>query len=188
MNAACKVLIVDDEFWVRENLRNLLGAEKLPLQVLEPAANGEEALRIMEKEHPDILITDITMPFLNGNELIKAAKKRFPLMPTIVLSGYSDFAYVREALLNGAIDYLLKPVSKSALLDVLDKAFSLLNALRQKEREQTEQQERVRQASSLLRDGELSALIAEDTRTAGYFLSSLPSSWSLRFLRSSSSR
>ncbi len=167
MSIACKVLIVDDEFWVRENLKSLLASEKLPLLVLEPAENGEEALRIMESERPDILITDIAMPFLNGNELIKAVKLRFPQMPMIVLSGYNDFSYVREALLNGAIDYLLKPVSKSALLDVMDKAFSILNGSREREREQSEFQERLRLASSILRDGELSALIAEDALDGG---------------------
>jgi FixJ family two-component response regulator/AraC-like DNA-binding protein len=175
MNAGCKVLIVDDEYWVRENLRNLLAAEKLPLRLLEPAANGEEALRMMETERPDILITDITMPFVNGNELIKAARQRFPRMPTIVLSGYSDFAYVREALLNGAIDYLLKPVSRSALLDVLDKALSILDRGREQELEHAEQQERIRQASAILRDGELSLLVAEEgaSRSAHAALSPL---------------
>jgi len=162
MSAACKLLIVDDEFWVRENLTNMLAAEKLPLSLLEPAENGEDALRIMENERPDILITDINMPFVNGNELIKLVKKRFPQMPVIVLSGYNDFAFVREALLHGAIDYLLKPVTRNALLDVLDKALSILNGSRDREREQTEMQEKLRLASSILRDGELSALIAED--------------------------
>src|SRR5208282_5607501 len=78
------------------------------------------------------------------------------------LSGYNDFAFVREALLHGAIDYLLKPVTRNALLDVLDKALSILNGSRDREREQTEMQEKLRLASSILRDGELSALIAED--------------------------
>jgi FixJ family two-component response regulator/AraC-like DNA-binding protein len=164
--AKCKLLIADDEFWVRENIKSLLAAEKLPFSLLEPAEDGEDALRIMESERPDILITDINMPFLNGNELIKAAKKRFPQMPVIVLSGYNDFAFVREALLNGAIDYLLKPISKSALLDVLDKALSILNSSREMEREQSELREKLRVASSILRDGELSALIAEDAPDA----------------------
>jgi FixJ family two-component response regulator/AraC-like DNA-binding protein len=167
MSAPCKLLIVDDEFWVRENLKSMLAAERLPLFLLEPAENGEDALRIMESERPDILITDINMPFVNGNELIKVVKKRFPQMPVIVLSGYNDFAFVREALLHGAIDYLLKPVTRNALLDVLDKALSILNGSRDREREQTEMQEKLRRASSILRDGELSALIAEDAPDGG---------------------
>lgn len=184
MSAACKVLIVDDEFWVRENLRSMLASENLPLLLLEPAENGEDALRIMENERPDILITDITMPFLDGNGLIKAARKRFPRMPTIVLSGYTDFAYVREALLNGAIDYLLKPVSRSALLAVLDKAFEILNGDRKREREQSEFQERLRLASSIMRDGELSTLIAEDAQNGARPQGSPPWTWSSRFSRS----
>jgi FixJ family two-component response regulator/AraC-like DNA-binding protein len=162
VSTACKLLIVDDEFWVRENLRSLLAGQKLPLSLLEPAEDGEEALRIIERERPDILITDINMPFVNGNELITVVKERFPQMPVIVLSGYDDFAFVREALLHGAVDYLLKPVTRSALFDVLDKALSILNSSRERERDQSQMQEKLRRASSILRDGELSALIAED--------------------------
>jgi len=163
----CKILIADDEYWVRENLKNLLNWQELCIELIEPAIDGEDALSKIESERPDILITDVNMPFINGTELIRRAKELQPHMQAIVVSGYSDFAYVREALLNGAVDYLLKPITKGALLDVLEKALNIIGSNREQEQEQTELHEKLLMASSILRDGELSDLIAEDVVDAG---------------------
>ena len=163
----CKILIADDEYWVRENLKNLLNWQELCIELIEPAIDGEDALSKIEAERPDILITDVNMPFINGAELIRQAKELQPHMQVIVVSGYSKFSYVREALLNGAVDYLLKPITKGALLDVLEKALNILGSNREQEQEQTELHEKLLLASSVLRDGELSDLIAEDVVDAG---------------------
>jgi len=159
----CKILIADDEYWVRENLKKLLNWDELSIELIEPAVDGEDALNKIAEQLPDILITDVNMPFINGTELIRRAKELQPKLQAIVVSGYSDYAYMREALLNGAIDYLLKPITKGALLDVLDKALSILGFNRAKEREQTMLREKLLMASSVLRDGEMSELIAKDT-------------------------
>jgi DNA-binding NarL/FixJ family response regulator/AraC-like DNA-binding protein len=120
-----KVLVADDEYWVRENLCTLLSGLGRPLDILIPADDGEQALARLEAERPDVLITDIDMPFLDGNQLIKAAKTISPEVQIVVLSGYSKFAYVREALIDGALDYLLKPVEAADLTRVLDQAEAL---------------------------------------------------------------
>jgi response regulator of citrate/malate metabolism len=104
-------LIADDEYWVRENLRTILSWQEYSFDFLEPAVDGEDVLLSMEKECPDILFTDINMPFVNGVELVNIVKSRYPHVVTIILSGYSDFEYVRSALLSGAIDYILKPLT-----------------------------------------------------------------------------
>jgi YesN/AraC family two-component response regulator len=158
----CTLLIVDDEYWVRENLRAMLSTRELPIAVLEPAVDGEDAARRIEAERPDILITDITMPFMNGNDLIREVRKRHPRMPVIVLSGYRDFRFVRDALLSGAVDYLLKPVTKDALLDVVGRALSMLHASLAHEQEQAQLGRKLAMASSIIRDQGLSNLIAED--------------------------
>lgn len=160
--ATFRLLFADDEFWVRENLKNLVDWQELMITLSEPAVDGEDAIRRIEAERPDILITDINMPFVTGNELIRFAKERYPHMAIIVLSGYSDFAFVRDALLCGAVDYLLKPVSKTALLNVLEKAIAVLSGSRALEREKAELNENLLRASSILRDREMSSLIAED--------------------------
>jgi len=165
--AECRILIADDEYWVRENIRNMLTQGTTPFCVLEPAEDGEEAALRIERDHPDILITDINMPIVDGNELIKVAKRVRPQMPVIVLSGYSDFVLVRQALLSGAIDYLLKPVTQSALLEVLDKAVSILDAAKAEEKERAELRKKLALATSLLRDETMSVLVADDSADAG---------------------
>jgi len=162
----CRILIADDEYWVRENIRTMLARGSTPFVMLEPAEDGEEAALRIEREHPDILITDINMPLVDGNELIRIAKKVRPQMPVIVLSGYSDFVLVRQALLCGAIDYLLKPVTQSALLEVLEKAVSILDAAKAEEKERAEVKRKLAIATSLLRDETMSALVADDSSDA----------------------
>ena len=159
----CRVLVADDEYWVRENIRTMLSAAAAPFRLLEPAEDGREAAARIERESPDILITDINMPHVDGNELIRVAKRLRPQMQVIVLSGYSDFELVRQALLGGALDYLLKPVTQIALLEVLDKAVSVMNAARSEEKERAELLRKVALAASVLRDERLSALVSDDS-------------------------
>ncbi len=161
-DSSFRLLIADDEHWVRENLMHVLDWRDLMIETLEPAVDGEDALRKVESGRPDILITDINMPFVSGNDVIRSVKERYPRTAVIVLSGYSDFAFVREALMCGAVDYLLKPVSKSALLGALEKAIAALGNLRAREAAEVELSEKLLSASSFLRDRELSALIAEE--------------------------
>jgi two-component system, response regulator YesN len=161
-DTSLRLLIADDEYWVRENLLHVLDWGELMIEPLEPAVDGEDALRKVESGRPDILITDINMPFVSGNDLIRSVKQRHPQTAVIVLSGYSDFAFVRDALVCGAVDYLLKPVSKSALLEALEKAIAALGNLRAREAAEVELNEKLLSASSFLRDRELSALIAEE--------------------------
>ena len=120
--ALLSVLIADDEYWIRESLRTALDWPAYAMSVLEPACDGEEALTALKSRHVDILITDINMPYLSGVELIRQAQSVSPQTAILVLSGYSDYEYVRQALLAGALDYLLKPISKASLLEALDKA------------------------------------------------------------------
>jgi YesN/AraC family two-component response regulator len=151
-----KILIVDDEYWVCENVKSLLGSLGPGLVVLDPAHNGEDALARAESEKPDLVISDIDMPFMTGNQFIKELKRAYPQTLAVVLSGYSDFSYVREALLDGAIDYLLKPVSPESLDAVLQKARDRL------EGSWAEDQT----AASWLEDGALTALLQEPGQTA----------------------
>lgn len=160
--AACKLLIADDEPWVRENLVGLVDWKELSIELAEPAEDGEDALRKVESGKPDILITDIDMPHMDGNELIRRVKKSHPGLQVIVLSGYGDFAYVRDALLHGALDYLLKPVTRGALADVLEKALGALSSERETEREAADSRARLLEATSILRDGEMSLAISEE--------------------------
>lgn len=154
-----KVLIADDEYWIRENLRGLLDWPEHSFLFLEPVEDGEQALEAIRSQCPDIVITDVNMPFLSGTELIEKVRAEFPETVFVALSGYSDYDYVRSALLAGAVDYLLKPISKGDLLEVLDKAVSRIIAGRKRKLEQKETQEKLRIASMSAADRELSQLI-----------------------------
>lgn len=121
-----KVLAADDEFWSRENIRNLIPWEEYSLEFLEPACDGEEVMERIEEEKPDIILTDINMPFLSGLELLERLQKEYPEIITVAISGYDDFDKVKGVFVSGGLDYLLKPVGKEEMVKVLTKALNLL--------------------------------------------------------------
>ena len=96
------------------------------LELLEPAKDGEDVLNKIEEYRPDILITDINMPFINGVELVRLIKEKYPDIIIFIISGYSNFSYVKDTLVAGAINYLLKPITKVDLVSTLSKALEIL--------------------------------------------------------------
>jgi len=127
-----KVLIVDDEMLVRVGMRSLIQWEEHGFRVIGDAADGEAALALMESEVPDIVLTDIVMPGMDGLRLIEEAGKKYPGVRFIVLSSHSDFDYVREAMKLGADDYVLKTSVRP------DEFLKILNETRRKaEQERT---------------------------------------------------
>lgn len=124
-----KVMLVDDELLVRLGIKSLIDWEKHNFEFIGDAADGEKALELMERQVPDILLTDIVMPRMDGLALIEAVKRRYPRMLVIVLSSHNEFDYVRKAMKLGAQDYLLKTSLKpSELLDLLVEAAHKLAA------------------------------------------------------------
>ncbi|MGG1517874.1 response regulator [Paenibacillus oryzisoli] len=102
-----RVLIVDDELPLRQELRSLPWAS-FGAEFVGEAENGEEALELCERLQPDLVITDITMPIMNGMELFRAIKQKWPFMQVVLLTCHSDFHYAQEALRLGALDYFTK--------------------------------------------------------------------------------
>ena len=152
------ILFADDEYWTREKIRRMIQWEKYGLEFLEPAVDGEEVLQKMEESRPDILITDINMPFLNGVELLEQVHARFPDVVTFVISGYDDFEYVKGTFMSGAMNYLKKPVTKVELVNAIVKALEAIS-----EREQEKRQ--LVKAASLIQDREFSQMIQRDRRS-----------------------
>lgn len=114
-----KALIVDDEVIIRKGIVKLLEHPGGSVSRVAEARNGEEALRMMAADRPDILITDIQMPVMDGLQLIARARSMYPGLAIVVLSGYAEFKYVQEALRHQAADYLLKPVTGDKLHEVI---------------------------------------------------------------------
>jgi len=103
-----KVLIVDDETIIKIALRSIIDWEKYGFSICGVVSNGQEALELIERENPQLVITDIKMPVMDGIELIRQINERTPDTEVVVLSNYDNFENVRSALLLGASDYLLK--------------------------------------------------------------------------------
>ena len=159
-----RLLIADDEYWVRDELSDMLEWERYGISFLDPAEDGEKAWEAVEKEKPDILITDVNMPFMNGVELVKKVKISYPDIVVIMLSGYNDFEYVKESLLAGAMDYIMKPISKMQMIQVLTKALENINEqISIKQNREVERSQFLR-ASSSLNDREYSVLITNEKR------------------------
>lgn len=116
-----KYLVVEDESLIRKNLIKKITALDLPLTLIGEAANGMEAIVKVEKDCPDLVITDIRMPQCDGLELSQYLHKNHPGVKIIILSGYDDFSYAQAAIKFAVRDYLLKPVTAQALSESLQK-------------------------------------------------------------------
>lgn len=117
-----KVLIADDEKRIRIGLSKSIDWKNLGIQNILLAEDGLSALTLCEKEHPEIVITDIRMPGLNGLDLAKAASEKYSAKKVIILSGYSEFEYAQKAIRIGVEEYLLKPVKIEELSALLSKS------------------------------------------------------------------
>jgi two-component system response regulator YesN len=114
-----KVAIIDDDFQVIRGLKKAIPWERLELELVGEAIDGEAGLQLIEELGPDIVITDIYMPNMNGIEMIEQLKKRGVSSRFVILSGYNDFEYARTALRLGVDDYLTKPVTVEQIHNVL---------------------------------------------------------------------
>ncbi|WHY18714.1 response regulator [Paenibacillus sp. G2S3] len=117
-----KVLIVDDEPWVLEGLRTMIDWEKYGFEVCGEAHNGSEAMRLIQEYKPELVLTDINMPVINGLELIAKLNEVMTNPPKfVVLTGYDDFKYARTALQQRVNDYLLKPIDDEEIESLLSR-------------------------------------------------------------------
>ncbi len=114
-----KVFLVEDESIVREGLRDNIPWQQYGYKFVGEASDGEMALPLIQKTKPDVLLTDIKMPFMDGLSLSRIVHQEFPEMKIIIISGYDDFEYARQAIAIGVEQYLVKPVTRTSLQKVL---------------------------------------------------------------------
>lgn len=115
-----KVVIIDDEPIIVEGLSKSIPWEKYDCQVIATANSGEEGLEIINKENPDILFSDISMPGIDGLKMIAALKSEHQNMEVTILTGYRDFEYAREAIRLGVTRFLLKPSKMDELVEAVE--------------------------------------------------------------------
>ncbi|MGN0322628.1 MAG: response regulator [Oliverpabstia sp.] len=114
-------MVVEDERLIRQNLIKKIENLNLPLHMAGEAANGADAITLIQKNCPDLVITDIRMPQCDGLELARFLYKNYPSVKIVILSGYNDFSYAQTAIKYAVKDYLLKPVTTEALSESLQK-------------------------------------------------------------------
>jgi len=122
------IILVDDDGMISEGLSKLIVWEEYGIKDLYTAKGGAEALEILAANRVDLLITDIRMPGMDGIELLGIVSRRYPEIQRFVLSGYSEFDYIKRALPYGIINYLLKPVQEDELSDAILRATANIEA------------------------------------------------------------
>ena len=135
-----KVILVDDEEEVREAIRRRIDWEEIGFSVVGTAENGEEALELAEACEPDVVMTDIQMPFMDGLTMLKKLKEKIPDLRCVIFSGYDDFEYAKEAIRLEAEEYILKPVDA-------DELRAIFTRIRERLDEQLKQRRNVEQLS-----------------------------------------
>lgn len=116
-----KVIVVEDEALIRRSIAKKIQALDLGFDVIGSAMDGQSALALIESELPQLVVTDIRMPIMNGLELAKKIYFTYPNIKVIILSGFHEFEYARQAIQYGVVDYLVKPVTTEQLSIALTK-------------------------------------------------------------------
>lgn len=118
MNGITSILIIDDHQLFREGVKRILDFEK-DFEVVAEGDDGEDAVRLVEQYHPDVVVMDINMPHMNGVEATTKLIERFPDVKVLILSIHDDESYVTHALKTGARGYLLKEMDADALIEAV---------------------------------------------------------------------
>lgn len=134
-----KVLLAEDEEWILQGIKNIIYWEEMELSVIHMVHDGEEAIKCLEKESVDIIVTDINMPGMDGLTMLKRIRERDERVRFIILSGYDDFQYAQTAIQLDVEGYILKPINEDELKAVLLKAIKELQENDQKSYEYLEE-------------------------------------------------
>ncbi len=160
-----KLMIADDEKWVRTTVKTLIPFQQLGISLACEASNGIEALELCRQHEPDILVTDIMMPGLNGLELIREVRQLLPDLKIVIISGYNDFEYAKTAMKFGVTDYLLKPVDEEELHQVLERIRTELGEKERLSKVMEAGEEQVKKAIPVMCEAFLNELITRNSMT-----------------------
>lgn len=154
-----KVFFVEDEIITREGIRENVDWQANGFEFCGEAADGEMALPLLRTTQPDVLITDIKMPFMDGLQLSKIVRECMPWVKIVILSGHDEFEYAQEAIKLGVTDYLLKPVTVQKLQTVLQKLVVQLDQERKEQASLKKLQEQVEENRAMLSERLLFKLV-----------------------------
>lgn len=147
-----KLLLVDDEADVREGLMERIDWESNGYIVTDRAENGHEAMEMFERSRPDVVVTDIQMPFMDGLQLAEWIRENYPLTKIIILTGYDEFEYARKAITLQIDEYVLKPFSSHELIEILLKVKEQIEAEMAQKENIVQLKEHVQRSLPILRE------------------------------------
>lgn len=165
-NMPYKVFFVEDEVITREGIRDNVDWQACGFEFCGEATDGEMALPSLRTAQPDVLITDIKMPFMDGLQLSKIVRERMPWVKIIILSGHDEFEYAQKAISLGITDYLLKPVTVQKLQSVLQKLAAQLDQERREQENLRRLQEQIEDNRAMLREQLLFKLVVGSISSA----------------------
>lgn len=122
-----RLVIIEDEHWTRQLIKQFIQKSGLNIQIVGEAENGEEGFQLLQREKPDIIITDMQMPYKDGIDLLIKIDECDEKYKIIVLSGHDDYTYMRQAIRSGVVEYLLKPVDKKRLKHALSQCIEQIS-------------------------------------------------------------
>ena len=154
-----KLLIVDDEEMERTGMAQFIAWEKYGIRLMGTAKNGAEALPVIEEIRPEIVLTDIKMPVMNGIDLIREAMQISPQTVFVVLSGYGEYEFTSQAMELGVRYYLLKPFNEKKIAEVLGKIKIELSLRREANNQRQEQEHLVSRLIPYARDAVFRAML-----------------------------
>lgn len=154
-----KLLIVDDEEIELDGMAELIDWPQYGYELVGTAINGKQGLALLNKKHPDIVITDIKMPVIDGLAMIRAAQEQKADTVFVVLSGYGDYEYTSQAMQLGIRHYILKPCDESKILPVLEQARNELQERRQRAQKTSEMEHAVQRMAPMAREKTLRDLL-----------------------------
>lgn len=179
-----RVLLVDDEEEIRSGISRKIDWSSLGFALVGEAGNGEEALELCDQLRPDVVLTDIKMPFMDGLELCRHLRQSLPGAKLVVFSGFDDFEYARQAVSMGVSEYILKPINAQELSEVLTRLREQLHAQQLERRDMETLRRRYEESLPTLRElfytRLLSGQISPDQiqeRSARYDISLPPGLW-----------
>lgn len=152
MEGILKVIIVDDEYLIRNLIKMKIDWEEVGMEVVGEAANAEQALELVDNLNPDIIFTDICMPSMDGIEFSKLVIERYSHIKIIIVTGYDDFEYARSSVRLGISDFILKPINSDELMQSLSKLRSIINSERNHEKEYNQLKKHVEESLPVLRE------------------------------------
>ena len=163
-----KAVLVDDEVLIRDAISKVIPFEQFGFELIAACQNAKEVVTLLETDAPDLIITDICMPFMDGLELSKYIYDNYPQIVVIILSGYDDFDYAKQAVRYKVHDYLLKPITAAEFSDILEKVKKLLDKRNQEQKFIKKIKHTYDKNLPALKERFLSDLISNSPMTTGY--------------------